>query len=67
MEMVGGWYVELFGFNTWQYAAVVTIEEGMEMAGLIIFVWALLRHWADTRTAIQFRVTNTLHHPHVPA
>jgi hypothetical protein len=59
MEMVGGAFVELHGLNSWQYTTVVTIEEGMEMAGLIAFVWALLRRWADNGTAVLVRFTKS--------
>lgn len=57
MEMVGGWFVELHGSQSWQYTTVATLEEGMEMAGLIVFVWAILWHWADNSTPILVRFT----------
>jgi len=57
MEMVGGWLVERYGSNNWQYAIATTVEEGMEMAGLIAFVRALLLRWADNGTAILVRFT----------
>ncbi len=59
MEMLGGWLVELHGPNSWQYTTVTTIEEGMEMAGLISFVWALLWRWAENSTTILVRFTTS--------
>lgn len=55
MEMIGGWVREVHGFYSWQYSTSVTIEEGMEMAGLITFISALLWRWADNGTAILVR------------
>ncbi|MEQ1726917.1 MAG: hypothetical protein ABL982_00940 [Vicinamibacterales bacterium] len=55
MEMVGGWTSELHGEQSWQYSTMVTIEESLEMAGLITFVWALLQRWADGTTDIVVR------------
>ncbi len=57
MEMVGGWIGQPHGRSSWQYVTLATIEEGMEMAGLVTFVWALLRRWADHGTAIRVRFT----------
>lgn len=55
MEMVSGLSFERHGRNNWQYRAIVTTEEALELAGLIAFIWALLRRWADNGTAIVVR------------
>lgn len=56
MELIGGWIRELqHGLYTWQYAIAVTIEEGMEMAGLIVFIYALLKRFEESGTAIVVR------------
>lgn len=47
VEAVGGWYVERAGFDNWVYTSLATLEEGMEMAGLVVFIRALLKYCAE--------------------
>ncbi|MFO1389606.1 hypothetical protein [Cellvibrio sp.] len=42
MEMVGGWYDEIHGPENLGYVLCFTIEETLEMAGVIYFIRALL-------------------------
>lgn len=44
MEMLGGWYDEKYGPENLGYVACFTIEESLEMAGVIYFIRALLRY-----------------------
>lgn len=44
MEMVGGAHSELYGQKTALYKFYTTVEEGMEMAGSLLLIRALLRH-----------------------
>lgn len=44
MELLGGYIVDSFGFNTMQYVVVSTIEELLEMFGVVIFINALLSY-----------------------
>ena len=37
------------------YRMIVTIEESLEMAGLIIFIWALLKYIAENYKEVRFR------------
>jgi len=46
-EMLGGWYVERNSQANVGYLLIVTLEEGLEMAGLIALFWAVLRHHKD--------------------
>jgi hypothetical protein len=55
MELVGGWYAESHGLNTLTYATITTVEEGLEMAGAIVFIRALLVYLADTYAEVRFR------------
>lgn len=57
MEMIGGWFAESHGLHNWRYTAIVTIEEGLEMAGLIAFISALLWRWTENGTTILVRFT----------
>jgi len=43
MEMVGGWYFEIHD-NDFLYQIIVTVEEVLEILGLIIFIKTLLSH-----------------------
>ena len=47
IELIGGRYAELNGPENLMYSMIVTIEESLEMGGLIVFIWALLRYCAD--------------------
>jgi hypothetical protein len=43
-EMVGGAWVESRGFHNAGSALLWTVEESLEMVGIVVFVYALLRH-----------------------
>ncbi|MCC0176336.1 hypothetical protein I4641_05015 [Waterburya agarophytonicola K14] len=50
MEMVGSYIAEAQGQQNLVYALTATVEEAMEMSGIVIFVYGLLcylRQWAD--------------------
>ena len=47
VELAGGQYAELQGTSNLTYSMIATIEESLEMAGLIVFVWALLAHYSE--------------------
>ncbi len=57
MELVGGSYSEAHGRDNLIYIALTTIEESLEMLGVIVFIWALLEYIADTyrEIEVQFR------------
>jgi hypothetical protein len=44
VEMLGGWYAEKFGVENFTYAMIATLEELLEMVGILIFVYALLSY-----------------------
>ena len=41
MDLVESSWEYVRGSKTWQYAAFVTVEEGIEMPGIVAFVYAL--------------------------
>lgn len=41
MELLGGFYDEIHGQNSLRYNAISTVEELLEMTGLIVFIYAL--------------------------
>ena len=42
MEMLGGLYTETYGEESFTYALLFTIEETLEMTGVVLFLYALL-------------------------
>lgn len=54
-ELIGGRYAELHGTHNLAYNMISTVEESFEMAGVIIFIWALLRYIAGTHNEVGFR------------
>jgi len=59
MELIGGYYDELHGWNNLLYNTLSTVEEGLEMAGLILYVYALLHYQRNTIGIIQVGVAKT--------
>lgn len=55
VELIGSSHAELHGYENWMYALIATLEESLEMAGLIVFIWALLKHPADNHKEVRFR------------
>ncbi len=55
LELIGGKYFELFGVQSLIYIASATLEELMEMAGVILFIWGLLVYIADNYGGVQFQ------------
>ncbi len=55
VELVEGRFAESYGRHNPTYAMFVTVEESLEMAGAIVFVWALLTFIADRYEVVRFR------------
>jgi hypothetical protein len=53
VELVGSQYAEGHGTATWTYSLIATLEESLELAGLVAFIWALLDY---TGTAVGSRL-----------
>lgn len=47
-ELIEGWHVERHGKDNPLYIVLTTVEESLEMAGIITFIWALSVYLADT-------------------
>lgn len=54
-ELIGGRHVELHGLGNWTYRIIATIEETLEVAGLVVFIRALLKYCADNHDEVRFR------------
>jgi hypothetical protein len=44
VELIGGQYAEIHGINNPTYSFIVTIEESLEIIGLILFISSLINH-----------------------
>jgi len=53
-ELIGGYYAELHGLKNLTYSMLTTVEESLEMAGVILFIWGLLAYLADNYKEVQF-------------
>lgn len=56
MELVGGHYIELYGRRDPAYIISVIVEESLEMAGVIVFIHALLKYLAREHTETRIRI-----------
>lgn len=56
MELVGGSYAEIYGLDNWGYNIIVTVEESLEMAGLIFFIWSLLKYCEHSYGEVRFQL-----------
>lgn len=56
LEIVGGYFASQGGEGTWPFILSATIEEGSEMAGVIVFVYALLDFKARRGGSVRFDV-----------
>lgn len=55
LEMVAGQHVEIHGMANYPYIILSTAEEGLEMAGAIIFIRALMRYIAVNHNQVTIR------------
>lgn len=46
MELIGGYYASFYGKENMTYAIISNIEEVMEMAGVVVFIYTLLYYIA---------------------
>lgn len=55
-EFVGGWYAESNGTKSLTYNLITTIEESLEICGLIVFIHALLTYLGDNYEDVEFQI-----------
>lgn len=56
VEMVGGYYSNLYGERNIGYAIITTIEELLEMLGIVAFIYALLSYMSFHITSVGLQV-----------
>lgn len=54
-EIVGGWYITEHGAEDYTYVLISTAEEAAEMAGMVLFLYALLLHKSRYGCSVQVR------------
>ncbi|UCG86458.1 MAG: hypothetical protein JSW71_21595 [Gemmatimonadota bacterium] len=55
-EMVGGHHAALYGMENFGYTMLVSVEETLEMIGLIVFIYALLEQVKRNLGGIRIRI-----------
>jgi hypothetical protein len=58
MEMVGGRYAEVHGSQNLAYSMIATVEESLEMAGIIVFIHALLKYLGGNVQELRIRFSS---------
>ena len=58
-EIIGGYYVEFHGMENLTYSMIVTIEESLEIAGIILFVFTMLDYIESSFSDVRFHLTLT--------
>lgn len=58
MEMLDGKYIAAYGADL-MYSVLVTIEEGLEMLGLVAFIHSLLGHISHASEKVEFNIDAT--------
>ena len=53
LELIGGYYAKLHGTRNLSYNMLVVVEESLEMAGSVLFIYALLRYLADNGRGVR--------------
>lgn len=56
VELIAGAYAETHGLDTYLYTWLATLEEGLEMAGVIMFIDALMRYIIKVHGRAQFQL-----------
>jgi hypothetical protein len=61
IEMIGGSVAELEGVDTFRYRMLTNNEEGLEIAGVLIFIYVLLSHQESAEVAAHSEMKAQLH------
>lgn len=56
MEMISGYYSSNYGENNIVYSVITTIEESLEMLGIVVFIYALLSYIKLQIAEVEFSI-----------
>jgi hypothetical protein len=57
-ELIESGHCEIYGKDNLPYMIMTTVEETLEMSGVIVFIWALLSYIAQTYGEVRLRFDN---------
>ncbi|GAB4578831.1 MAG: hypothetical protein Fur0022_15680 [Anaerolineales bacterium] len=58
MEMIGGWFAENYGENRPMYNVITTVEEILEMVGILTLIHTLLVYLSENFGELKLRISN---------
>jgi hypothetical protein len=58
VELIGGWFFSHYG-DSFAYSLIATVEESAEMAGIIVFIHALLEYLGQTIGELRLTFTRS--------
>jgi hypothetical protein len=56
LEMISALHAEIYGIENLAYQLITTVEESLEMTGIVIFIYALLAYITDELTGLTMMV-----------
>lgn len=62
-ELIGGYYAKANGVENLTYSMISTVEESLEMSGVIVFIYALLKYIADNYQEVRFGFDDSERYP----
>uniref|UniRef100_A0ACD5GU38 Uncharacterized protein n=1 Tax=Desertifilum tharense IPPAS B-1220 TaxID=1781255 RepID=A0ACD5GU38_9CYAN len=63
IELIGGYYAYIYGKENLIYSLWVALEEGLEMAGILVFIYALLTYLRSLSDSITIHFERSLSAP----
>ena len=57
VEMIGGYHSQLYGENNFTYGMITTVEESLEMMGILVFIYSLLFYLQNYLTKIDLSIS----------
>ncbi|HWO41824.1 MAG TPA: hypothetical protein VNO43_08490 [Candidatus Eisenbacteria bacterium] len=65
-DMIGGYYGERHGFDNLSYKLIANVEETLEIAGLLVFIWTLLAYLESSYGEVRLRFEHSSQQPGEP-
>ena len=60
LELVGGYHADTYGVRNTTYVVLVSIEEILEMIGVVIFIYALMSYISSMLPGLNLRISSDL-------
>lgn len=61
LELIAGKFISFYGQANLQYSLITTIEESLEMGGIIILIYSLLNYIKSEMSGIQIKFAGNIH------